>query len=148
MERESAKSEELSLKGEFICSVEDAVAMEVTNIEEKSESAPELFAQGNRVFEITNDSPKLYGTESILVDINDVESFIEILYMCQRSTAEDAWQLLPKTIEDTYEALIFLQAILYANDGREAYNNEVERLSSMERFKKEPDGWVKEALLR
>lgn len=148
MERESAKSEELSLEGEFTCSVEDAVVMEVTDIKEKSENAPELFARGNRVFEITNDSPKLYGTESVLVDITDVESFIDILYMCQRSTGENSWQLLPKTIEDTYESLIFLQAILYAENGRDAYEDEVERLASIDRFKQEPQGWVKEAILR
>lgn len=148
MDGESAKHDELSLEGSFVCSVENAVVMEVTNVVERAESYPQKFAEGERVFEVTYDSENVYGVESVVFNRDDMESFIEILYMCQRATDEAAWQLIPQPIEDTYESLIYLQAVLHAEDGREEYEQEKQELSSIDRFKTEPQGWVEEAIER
>lgn len=148
MSDKSARYDELNLEGDFVCSVENAVIMEVTNSEKKAEQYPQKFASGGRVFELTYDSEDSYGVESVGFDRDDMESFVEILYMCQKATEETAWQLIPQPIEDTYEALVYLRAVLYAEEGREAYEEERQDLESIDRFRVEPKGWIEEAINR
>lgn len=121
-------------KGSFVVKVEDAVVMDVTNVEETAESAPALLAQGHDVYEVRYDSSQLYGTESVHVTPQMIDSFVEVMYMTQRSSDTEAWNNLPEATASVYDALIYTQAKIRAEDGREAYQKELEEMENEERF--------------
>jgi len=128
------------VKGEFVVKVEDAIVMDVTNVEETAESAPALLAQGHDVYEVIYDADRLYGTEAVHVTAEMIDSFIEIMYMTQRSSKTDEWEKLPEPTAGVYDALIYTQAKIRAEQGMESYQKELSEMNDLERYTTEkPD---------
>lgn len=128
------------VKGEFVVKVDDAIVMDVTNVEETADSAPALLAQGHDVYEVIYDSNRLYGTEAVHVTAEMIDAFIEIMYMTQRSSKTAEWEMLPEPTAGVYDALIYTQAKIRADQGMESYQQELSEMNEQERYEtEEPD---------
>lgn len=128
------------VKGEFVVKVDDAIVMDVTNVEETADSAPALLAQGHDVYEVIYDSNRLYGTEAVHVTAEMIDAFIEIMYMTQRSSKTAEWEMLPEPTAGVYDALIYTQAKIRADQGMESYQQELSEMNEQERYATEkPD---------
>lgn len=128
------------VKGEFVVKVDDAIVMDVTNVEETADSAPALLVHGHDVYEVIYDSNRLYGTEAVHVTAEMIDAFIEIMYMTQRSSKTAEWEMLPEPTAGVYDALIYTQAKIRADQGMESYQQELSEMNEQERYATEkPD---------
>lgn len=122
-------------RGIPVVKVGEAHITDITEVKEAAEDYPSKFATGGRVYEVVYESETVkYGRESISVKESDVDSFVDIMYMTQRSTLSDEWSELPTATADVYDALVFLQFKIKAEKGISAYEDELEDLKSENRY--------------
>lgn len=148
MPKGSMKCDVLTVEGDHMVTVGDATIFDVTDVPSKAEETPRRFAEGDRVFEVIYDSSTLGGVESVFATTDELHSFVEILYMCQRSSRTHEWEQLPPAVADVYDGLLYVQASLYASDGYDVYQSELQEMEEEDRFNSDPPEWVVEAMNR
>lgn len=123
-------------RGTPVINVGQAYITNITEVEEAAEDAPTKFAEGGDVYEVVCVSDTVaYGRESIILKEDDVDSFVDIMYMTQRSTLSDEWSGLPSTTADVYDALIFLKYKIKSEKGITSYEEELNDLKSKEEYR-------------
>lgn len=120
--------------GVFIVQVGNATVVDVTQNAEAAENAPALFSAGHDVYEVTYNPSDLHGSESVYITEDMIDAFVEITYMTQRSSTVNEWSDLPPATADVYDAIVYTQAKIRAENGDEAYQNEVEEMNEEDRY--------------
>lgn len=131
---ETAKNDNLELSGRFVVAVGDAVVTEISE------------GDGEREWRVTYDSPKLYGVESVEVTHDDMQVFVDVMHMIQRSCNNEEYVSFPTPLEDVYDAVVYTNMMLHAESGREAYQEDVTAMEDSSRYEIDAPEWVEQAL--
>lgn len=92
---------------------------------------------GEDEYRATVTGRELDDVESVEVTGDQTHTFVDVLYTAQRASSTAEWDGLPANVADLYDALIFLSYHVRAQEGDEAFADELAEMREGDRWETE-----------
>lgn len=88
-------------------------------------------------FRATVQGRDLADVESIELSGGQAHTFVDVLYTAQRASSTDEWNGLPANVADLYDAIVYLSHHVRAQNGDEAFQQELKEMEEADRWETE-----------